>query len=60
MRKMRNEQSFLRKHERKGSLGRLECGLEDYTEALIREVNGGIGYGIDFPAGLGTTINLCE
>ena len=61
MRKMRNEQSFLWKHERKGSLGRPECGLEDYTATFIREVNGGgSGYWIYFPAGMGTTINLCE
>jgi hypothetical protein len=38
---MRTEKSFLWKHEGKGSLGRLECGLEDYTETLLREVNGG-------------------
>jgi len=59
MRTMRNEESFLWKHERKGSLGRQECGLEDYTETLLREVNTGRGYWIYFPAGLETTINLC-
>jgi len=55
-----------------------QCGLEDYMETLLREVNGSSGYWIYymetllrevnrssgywiyFPAGLKTTINLCE
>jgi hypothetical protein len=49
MRTMTNEQSFLWKHERKGSLGTPECGLEDYTDTLIREVNGGVDNGFIFP-----------